>query len=71
MKYPFSPWTPEERKAAYILGGIAACECVWVYFNVVGNQARFLRYIGTSNVMLVGMVGWISSFSVTALFVAY
>ena len=64
-------WDPVERKAAYILAGIAAGEFVWVYFNIVGRQAKFWRYIGASTPTQPGAVGWMLALAVVAIFVLY
>lgn len=67
----FRRWTLIERKAAYILAGIAACESIWVYFNIIGNSGRFWRYIGTSNPQQAGILGWVLSLTVATVFVLY
>ena len=64
-------WEAVERKAAYILTGIAAGEFVWVYFNFVGRQAKFWRYIGASSPARAGIFGWLLGLAVAAAFVLY
>jgi membrane protease YdiL (CAAX protease family) len=64
-------WTPVERKAAFILGGIAACESVWVVVNMAGRAARFWRYTGFTAPGLPGAIGWTAGLVLAAAFVAY
>jgi membrane protease YdiL (CAAX protease family) len=68
---PPKSWTREERKAAYVLAGIATGEGVWAYFNIVGRAGKFWRFIGGPISMQPGMVGWVLGLAVAALFVCY
>lgn len=59
-----------ERKAAWILAGIAAIEGAWVVLNWLHAGPRFLRYLGfTAGGSGTGW-GWTLAFVVTAVFVA-
>jgi uncharacterized protein len=60
---------PAERKSAWILGGIAAVEGVWVLLNFVHNPGGFLRYTGFAPGQGGTIVGWLLSALVTGLFV--
>jgi membrane protease YdiL (CAAX protease family) len=68
---PPNSWTRVERKAAYILAGIATGEGVWAYFNIVGRAGKFWRFVGGPISMQPGMVGWVLGLAVAALFVCY
>ncbi len=59
-----------DRKAAVIIGGIAATEGTWVVLNVIHSPQGFLRYIvGIENV--VPALGWLLATVVAALYVAF
>jgi CAAX protease family protein len=57
-----------EKKAAFILAGIAATEGTWLYFNLAGRAARFWRYTGFLNPAAAGFLGWTVAFAAAALF---
>jgi membrane protease YdiL (CAAX protease family) len=61
--------TPVERKASFILGGIAAAEGIWVYLNIAGRSARFWRYMGFSSPAAAGFLGWMLAFAASAVFI--
>jgi membrane protease YdiL (CAAX protease family) len=62
--------TTTNRKAALILGAIAALEGIFVTLNFVSNGPKFLAYLGFSVGRSGTVLGWILSFVVTAVFVS-
>jgi membrane protease YdiL (CAAX protease family) len=58
-----------ERKSAWILGGIAAVEGVWIFLNFVHNPGGFLRYTGFAPGQDGTTVGWLLAAVVAGLFV--
>jgi membrane protease YdiL (CAAX protease family) len=58
-----------ERKAGFILGGIAAIECGWVALNLWINGWRFVRYLGFAPGLSGNVLGWIAAGIVVAIFV--
>jgi uncharacterized protein len=60
-----------ERKAGWILFGIAAVEGSWVLSNSYVNGVRFLRYLGFIPQIGGTTLGWLLAFIVTLLFVAF
>jgi uncharacterized protein len=60
--------TTLEKKAAFILAGIAATEGTWLYFNLAGRAPRFWRYTGFSNPSAAGFFGWTLAVAAAALF---
>jgi len=58
------------RKAAFILGGIAATEGTWVVVNVTHSPTRFFRYIGIGH-SDVPWIGWVVAAATVALYVSY
>jgi membrane protease YdiL (CAAX protease family) len=60
-----------ERKAAWILAGIAAVEGAWVVLNWLHAGQRFLRYLGFTAGGIGTGWGWILALVVTAFFVAF
>ena len=64
-------WSLIEWKAAYLLAGIAACEGIWVYCNIIGRAVRFWHYVGFFTPARAGILGWALSLVVAAAFVLY
>jgi membrane protease YdiL (CAAX protease family) len=60
-----------ERKSAYILGGFAAVEGLWVMVNLSLNGWKFIRYLGFVRGRAGEWPGWVAAILVVALFVAY
>src|SRR5258708_16468918 len=58
-----------ERKAGWILFGIAATEGVWVAMNWMRNGLGFIRYLGFAPGRYGSAWGWLAAIVVTALFV--
>ena len=63
--------TTPERKALYILVGIAVTEGAWVLVNAVTNPSAFTVYLGFSTGRLGAPLGWVFAAVVTALFAAF
>jgi uncharacterized protein len=62
---------PPERKAAFILAGIAAAEGAWVYVNLAAAGTRFWRYAGLLAPWRPGLLGWALGLVTAALFSWY
>jgi hypothetical protein len=58
-----------ERKAAWILGALAAFEGTWVAMNLVLGGRRFLAFIGYGSGRAGTIAGWAAACVVTTLFV--
>lgn len=61
--------TQVERKASFILSGIAGAEGIWVYFNMAGSSARFWRYMGFADLATAGFLGWTLAFATSGVFI--
>jgi membrane protease YdiL (CAAX protease family) len=55
--------TAEQRKAGFILLGIAVLEGTWVYFNMRMSPTRFFRYAGLIEAH-AGALGWLLAVAV-------
>jgi hypothetical protein len=62
----------DNRKAGWILFGIAALECGWVALNLgLSGPAKFFHYLGFTPSIGGTLAGWFLAAIVTALFVAF
>lgn len=61
---------PDERKAAWILAGIAAAEGTWCYFNLRAGLFRFMDFMGFVHGG-AGFLGWLLALLATAIFLGY
>lgn len=63
--------TPDERKAGWILAGIAAAEGTWCVINLVGlGSRRFLTYLGFLDAT-PGALAWCLSLAVAGSFILF
>ena len=60
---------PAERRAAWILGGVALAEGAWVVLNAWDNPGGFIRYLGFAPGRLGTASGWALAMVVVAGFV--
>jgi membrane protease YdiL (CAAX protease family) len=62
----------DNRKAGWILFGIAALECGWVALNLgLSGPAKFFHYLGFTPFVGGTLAGWCLAAIVTALFVPF
>jgi hypothetical protein len=63
--------TAIEKKAAAVLGGIAAVEGAWVLVNVHASPRRFWEWTGFTRPAQAGIAGWGLALAVAVSYVAY
>lgn len=60
----------DQKKAAFILLGIFACEGLWLLWSVRLNPSGFLNFAGFSSLRAAGILGWTLALTVAVAYIA-